>query len=247
MNLEGWGREAQERVKSSRIFIAGAGGLGSAAALYLLAGGVGTIRLVDQSQISLADLSQQALYREQDLGKAKGAVAGRRLQELNSFALVEGLAKAVSPHNVTRLTSGCQVLIDTTNDSLTGLLLYRAATKLRIPVLHGGVEDLEGRVTTSWPGHGPCLACSCPEPRGSGEPSWLSPLPGILGALLALEGLRILGGLGPALLGRILYFDGVSFQFTEKFLKRNPRCPSCQAPVQKGLGAEGRPKIVESE
>ncbi len=89
MNLEGWGREAQERVKASRVLIAGAGGLGAATALHLLAAGVGTIRLVDNSRVSLTDLSHQVLYREQDLGKAKATVAERRLKELNSFTVVE--------------------------------------------------------------------------------------------------------------------------------------------------------------
>ena len=161
MNLEGWGREAQERVKASRVLIAGAGGLGAATALYLLAAGVGTIRLVDNSRVSLTDLSHQVLYREQDLGKAKATVAERRLKELNSFTVVESLVKVVSPHNVSCLTSGCQVLIDATNNAAAGPLLNQAAAKLQIPLVHAAVWDLDGRVTTSWPGRGPCLACSC--------------------------------------------------------------------------------------
>ena len=161
MNLEGWGREAQERVKASRVLIAGAGGLGAATALYLLAAGVGTIRLVDNSRVSLTDLSHQVLYREQDLGKAKATVAERRLKELNSFTVVEALVKVVSPHNVSCLTSGCQVLIDATNNAAAGSLLHQAAAKLQIPLVHAAVWDLDGRVTTSWPGRGPCLACSC--------------------------------------------------------------------------------------
>lgn len=235
MNLEGWGLEAQERVKASRVLIAGAGGLGAATALYLLAAGVGTIRLVDNSRVSLTDLSHQVLFREQDLGKAKATVAQRRLKELNSFTVVESLVKVVSPHNVSCLTSGCQVLIDATNNAAAGPLLNHAAAKLQIPLVHAAVWDLDGRVTTSWPGRGPCLACSCQGTFHSGRPSLLSPLSGILGALLALEALRILGGLGPALLGRVLCFNGTSLQFTEKLLKSNPKCPNCQGQVPKKL------------
>ena len=235
MNLEGWGLEAQVRVKASRVLIAGAGGLGSVAALYLLAAGVGTIRLVDNSRVSLTDLSQQVLYREQDLGKAKATVAERRLKELNSFTLVESMVKTVSPHNVSCLTSGCQVLLDTTNNAATSALLNQAAAKLRLPLVHAAVWDLDGRVTTAWPGRGPCLACSGQQTSHPGRPALLSPLPGILGALLALETLRLLGGLGPALLGRVLCFHGTSLQFTEKILKLNPKCPNCQSPLPKKL------------
>ena len=171
-------------MKSCRALIAGAGGLGSAAALYLLAGGLGAIRLVDPSRVSLADLSHQVLYREQDLGKAKATMAQRRLQELNSFALVEAQVKALSPHNILRLASGCQVLLDATNNATAGLILNQTAVKLHLPLVHARVWGLHGRLTTFWPGPGPCLACSPLEAVGGGPSSFLSPLPGILGALL---------------------------------------------------------------
>ena len=228
ISLEGWGREAQERVKSCRVLIAGAGGLGSAAALYLLSAGVGAIRLVDHRRVGLADLSHQVLYREQDLGKAKATAVQRRLQELNSFALVEAQVKTLSPHNALRLASGCQVLLDATNDTAAGLILNQAAVKLRLPLVHARIWRLHGRLTTFWPGQGPCFACSSLDAVGEEPSAILSPLPGILGALLALESLRLLGGLAPALLGRLLLFDGNDFQFKEELLRFNPECPSCQ-------------------
>ena len=228
INLEGWGREAQERVKASRILIAGADGLGSAAALYLLAAGVGTIRLVDNCRVSLSDLSHQVLFQEKDLGKAKVAAAERRLKELNSFTLVEALVKGISPHNISSLTARCQVLLDATNNPTLGSLLNRASGKLNIPLIHAAVWGLDGRITTSWLGRGPCLTCLFMESSPLERPSFLSPLPGILGALQALEALRILGGLAPTLLGRVLCFHGASLRFTEKTLKPNPKCPSCQ-------------------
>lgn len=233
MNLEGWGREAQERVKASRILIAGAGGLGLSAALYLAAAGVGTIRLVDNSRVSLTDLSHQVLFQEKDLGKAKVAAAERRLKELSSFTLVESLVKAISPHNISSLTAGCQVLLDATNNLALGPLLNRASGKLNIPLVHAAVWDLDGRITTSWLGRGPCLTCLFLEGSPLERPSLLSPLPGILGALQALETLRILGGLAPTLLGRVLCFHGASLRFTEQTLKPNPECPNCQGPLLK--------------
>ncbi|MCX5888739.1 MAG: ThiF family adenylyltransferase [Deltaproteobacteria bacterium] len=144
LTLEGWGREAQERVKSSRALIVGAGGLGSTAALHLMAAGVGALRLVDNSRINLADLGRQLLFREQDLGKAKAAVAEQRLKDLNSFTLVESMVKVLSPHNVSRLTSDCQVLVDATNNSPAGLLLNQAAAKLNLPLVFARVWNMDG-------------------------------------------------------------------------------------------------------
>ncbi len=231
ITLEGWGREAQERLKASRVLIAGAGGLGSAAALYLLASGVGAVRLADSSRVSLSDLNHQVLYREQDLGKAKAAIAASRLKEINPFALVEPQVKAISSHNISRLTTDCHLLIDATNNSTAAFILNQAAARLRHPLVHAWVWDLNGRIATFWPGHGPCLACSALEIYRSGRPSLLGPLPGILGALQALESLRILGGLGSSLCRRILFFDGSSFSFKERAPEPNPKCPICQTPL----------------
>jgi molybdopterin/thiamine biosynthesis adenylyltransferase len=236
LTLEGWGREAQERVKSSRVLIAGAGGLGSAAALYLLAAGVGSIFLVDESRVSLADLSHEFLLREKDLGKAKVTVAERRLKALNPFVLVESRVKNVSEHNASRLANGRHLLIDATNNAAARLLLNRAAARNRIPLVYAWVWEMNGCLATSWPGHGGCLACTFPQTSQSGEPSLLGPLKGIMGSLLALEALRILGGLGPALLGRLLTFRGLLFDFTEKLLQPDPKCRVCRrAAPQTGL------------
>jgi molybdopterin/thiamine biosynthesis adenylyltransferase len=228
LSLGNWGREAQERLKSSRVLIAGAGGLGGAAALYLLAGGVGAIRLVDESRVSLSDLCHQILFREKDLGKPKAAVAERRLQEINPFVLVESQVKNISEHNVSRLTSGHHLLIDATNNASARLLLNQAAAKFRTPLVYAWVWELSGCLATSWPGQGPCLACTFPEGSQVGQPALLGPLPGIMGSLLALEALRILGGLGPALLGRLLSFKGDPLRFEERPIKPDPRCPVCR-------------------
>jgi adenylyltransferase/sulfurtransferase len=228
MALDGWGREAQEKLKTSRVLIAGAGGLASSVALYLLATGVGSIRLVDQSRVTLTDLNHQILYRERDLGKSKAAIAERRLKDINPFCLVEGQSKTISEHNVSRLASGCDLMIDAMNSASAGHLLNQAAVKFRIPLIHAWVWEMQGRLSTFWPGQGPCLACAFPEASTEAKPALLGPLPGILGALQSLEALRILGGLGPALLGRLLSFRGDQFMFTEKPIKPNPHCLVCR-------------------
>jgi molybdopterin-synthase adenylyltransferase len=226
--ISDWGRAAQEKVKSSRVLLAGAGSLGSTVALHLLAAGVGAVRLVDHSRVSLADLNSTILYRERDLGKTKSAVAERRLKEINPFVTVEGQGKTVSENNVQRLASGCHLIIDAMHEAPAGDFLNQAAVRHRLPLIHAWVGEMEGFLTTFWPGEGPCLACFLPEPPLPKYPALMGPLPGIIGGLLALEALRVLGGLSPALLGRLLIFKGQWFYFKEERLKVNPHCPVCQ-------------------
>jgi len=229
ITLDGWGREAQERLKSSHVLIAGAGGLASATALYLMAGGLGSLRIVDGARVSLADLNHQVLFRERDLGKPKAAIAERRLKEINPFVTVESHGKVLSQHNVLRLTANCQALIDASNSAGAGHLLNLAAAKHHIPLVHARVWVMTGIITTFWPGRGPCLACAALETPENRHPALLSPLPGIMGALQALEVLRLLGGLGPALLGQVLIFNGDQFMFVQKIIRSNPQCPICAA------------------
>jgi len=229
MSLEGWGREAQERLKSSQILMAGAGGLASATALYLVAGGIGAIRLVDESRVNLADLNHQILFRERDLGKAKATVAEKRLKEINPFAVVDSHVKVLSEPNAFRLAAGCNLLVDASNNPRAGALLNLVAARQKIPLVHAWVGEMTGRLTTFWPSHGPCLACAWLDHPSTGRPALLRPLPGVMGSLQALEVLRLLGGLGPALLGRVLIFKGAQFKFIEKSLRPNPQCPVCSA------------------
>jgi adenylyltransferase/sulfurtransferase len=229
MTLDKWGREAQERVKSSQILMAGAGGLASAVSLYLMAAGIGTLRLVDDSRVNLADLNHQVLFRERDLGKSKATVAQHRLTELNPFVAVEGHVKLLSENNVFRLAAGCNLLVDASNNARAGSLLNLVAVKHKLPLVHAWVWDLTGRLATCWPGRSPCLACDFIELPSTGTPSLLGPLAGIMGSLQALEVLRILGGLGPGLLGRVLTFRGNQFSFSEKAIRPNPQCPVCSS------------------
>ena len=240
ITMEDWGREAQERVKSSRVLIAGAGGLGvRRRPLSPGRRGGRPSPWWTESRVSLTDLSHQILFRELDLGNAKATVAERRLKELNPFALVDSQVKNLSENNVSRLTSGHHLLLDATNNRAARFLLNQAAVKHRTPLVYAWVWEMNGCLATSWPGQGPCLACASPEGPGSGQPALLGPLAGVLGSLMALEALRILGGLGPALLTRRLTFKGKEFQFTERLLHPDPRCPVCR-----GLAPGGNLQIV---
>jgi len=228
--IPGWGRESQERLKSSKVLIAGAGALASSVALHLLAAGVGAIRLVDPTRVGLSDLHHQVLYREKDLGEAKATIAMRRLKEINPFAEVEGQDKSISGHNVSRLTSGCHLLIDAMNNLTVTHLLNQAAVKLRLPLIHAVVWETEGYLTTFWPGQGPCLACAFPDTNASapGPVALLGPLPGLVGSLQAMEAMRLLGGHGPGLLGKLLRIKGDLFRFSESPVRVNPQCLVCR-------------------
>lgn len=231
LKLPGWGPKAQERLKLARIFVAGAGGLASALAVYLLAAGIGRVRIVDNERVTLDTLYHQLFYRERDLDRFKAAIAEQRLREINPFSEVEALSRKITDYNVLRLTEGFDLLIDTLNNFPEQKILNRAAIKHRLPLIHAAVEGLNGRLTTFWPGHGPCLLCAFPDSPPENSAGLLGPMPGILGSLQAMEALRIMGGLGPALLGRMLLFDGQHFRFAEQKLEVNPNCPACKGGV----------------
>jgi molybdopterin/thiamine biosynthesis adenylyltransferase len=236
--MEGWGREAQERVKSSKVLIAGADGLSSAVALHLLTTGVGALRVVDPNRVSLADLNANVLFRERDLGKNKATITERRLKEINPFVTVEGQAKSINENNVFRVAAGCHLLIETRRDPASGYLLNQAAVRYKLPLLYAWLGEVDGSLATFWPGQGPCLACAFPEALPASSAALMGPLPGILGALQALEALRILGGFPAALLGRRLTFQGKVFTFKEEPISANPHCPVCRHLYQeKAAGA----------
>jgi molybdopterin/thiamine biosynthesis adenylyltransferase len=166
--MEGWGREAQERVKSSKVLIAGADGLSAAVALHLLTTGVGALRIVDPNRVSLADLNANALFRERDLGKNKATITERRLKEINPFVTVEGQAKTINENNVFRVAAGCHLLVETRRDPASGYLLNQAAVRYKLPLLYAWLSEVDGSLATFWPGQGP-LPGLCLSRRPAGQ------------------------------------------------------------------------------
>jgi molybdopterin/thiamine biosynthesis adenylyltransferase len=223
-----WGHKAQEKLKLARIFIAGAGGLATALATYLVAAGVGRLRIVDSNKIALQNLHCQLFYREKDLGKAKAVIAEKRLREVNSFVDIEGMEKNITEQNVLKLTEGFDLLINGLNNPLAQRILNWAAVQYQLPLIHATIGGMSGSLTTFWPGRGPCLECVLTNLPPTEAPGVLAPLTGIFGSLQAHEALMIAGGLGPALLGRLIEFDGRLFHFVEKRLSVNPACLICR-------------------
>ena len=159
LRLADWDVTAQEKLKTSTVFIAGAAGLVSAAAFNLVASGVGHVRIVDAQRVSLQDLGDQMLYRERDLNRPKVAVLRQRLQEANPFSAIDCLERRISDHNILKITQGVNLLLADLNEPETAEVLNRAAIKIKIPLLLAWIQDMRGYIITLKPSQGLCLNC----------------------------------------------------------------------------------------
>ena len=227
LRLPDWGLEAQQKLKTSKVFIAGADGLASAAAFNLVAAGVGHLRLVDAQRVTLPDLGDQILYREKDLNKPKASVMRQRLREANPFANVEALERNISDHNAVKIIQGADLLLADLRNSQTALVLNRAAIKCQIPLVLAWTQEMRGYIVTLKPGRGLCLECTSLKDRVNGCGALMAPMSTVLGGLMALEALRILGGPGPVLLERLFGYDGDLCHCLEEPIRRKRECLVC--------------------
>jgi len=225
--IDGFGIGGQERLKHSRVLIAGAGGLGSAISIYLAIAGVGSLRIVDKDEVSLSNLNRQPLYQATDIGRRKAQAAEEKLRKLNPDIQVEGISGTITQHSVFQLVDDCDIIVDAMDNFPTRYALNRAALKRDVPFIYGGIYGLEGAVTTIIPGKTACLKCIFPEsPRPATFPV-LGAAPGIIGCLQAMEAIKYIVGIGDLLTNRLLIFDGFSMKFREVKLERYPQCPDC--------------------
>ncbi|HDD66702.1 MAG TPA: HesA/MoeB/ThiF family protein [Nitrososphaeria archaeon] len=228
LKIMGFGRESQLKLKRARILVVGAGGLGSAALLYLAAAGVGRIRIIDKEVVELSNLNRQILYTSEDVGKPKAEIASRRLKELNPEIEVEPLQEKLTDENAESFLKDVDLAIDCLDNFEARFILNRACVSLSKPLIHGAVYGLEGRLTTIIPRKSPCLACLIPrKPKEPPVIPVLGSLPGVVGALEALEAVKLLTGLGDPAIGRLLVIDGYDLSFYWIDVKRDPDCPVC--------------------
>lgn len=225
--IDGIGLEGQEKLKKSKILIAGAGGLGSPVSLYLAAAGVGTIRIVDNDKVSLSNLNRQVLYRNKDIGAGKAETAKAKILELNPQISVDSITESISDDNVYDLAEGCDIIVDAVDNFATRYLLNDAAHKKNIPLIYGGVYGLEGALSTIIPFKTACLRCIFPGPPSPGTAPVLGATTGIIGSLQAMEAIKYIVGTGRLLTDRLLIFEGFSLKFREVTLRRNSGCPCC--------------------
>ena len=227
------GSAGQARLLESKVLLIGAGGLGSPAALYLAAAGVGTIGLVDFDVVDVSNLQRQVLHTTDRVGEKKVESARKTITALNPDVSVVAHEEMLVGDNVERIIDGYDVILDGTDTFETRYLLNDAAVAAGIPVVHASVFRFEGQLTTFVPYEGPCYRCLYPTPPppelapGCSVAGVLGVVPGILGLLQANEVLKLLLGIGTTLAGRLLLFDALETEFTELTLRRDPACPVC--------------------
>ena len=245
------GSAGQKRLLESRALLIGAGGLGSPAALYLAAAGVGTIGLVDFDVVDISNLQRQIIHTTDRVGQRKVESARLSINALNPDVTVVEHEEMLSADNVARLIDGYDVILDGTDTFETRYVLNDAAVAAGIPVVHASVFRFEGQLTTFIPYQGPCYRCLYPTPPppelapGCSVAGVLGVVPGILGLLQTNEALKVLLGIGNTLAGRLLLFDALETEFTELQLRRDPECPVCSDAAVEARKA-GRPLAVEN-
>jgi sulfur-carrier protein adenylyltransferase/sulfurtransferase len=227
------GSAGQAKLLDSKVLIIGAGGLGSPAALYLAAAGVGTLGIVDFDVVEASNLQRQVLHSTERLGDKKVDSARTTIQALNPDVHVVAHDEMLLADNVERLIAGYDVILDGTDTFETRYLLNDAAVAAGIPVVHASVFRFEGQLTTFVPYEGPCYRCLYPTPPppelapGCSVAGVLGVVPGIMGLLQANEVLKLVLGIGEPLVGRLLLFDALDGSFSELRLARDPACPAC--------------------
>jgi molybdopterin/thiamine biosynthesis adenylyltransferase len=232
MILPGFGAEGQAKLKQARVFIAGAGGLGSPAAIYLAAAGIGTLRIADHDTVELSNLNRQVLHWEKDIGGEKVASAAAKLKRLNPGIRVETIGDTITADNVSELVGDADLIVDAMDNLPARYLLNLTAIQKNIPFFHGAVYGFEGRAMTVIPGRSACLYCLY---HGSTTPKTRFPVigvtPAVIGCIQATEVIKYLVGLGELLTDRLLNYDGLTMKFTEFRIKRDPECAHCGKPT----------------
>ncbi|MGA3217286.1 MAG: molybdopterin-synthase adenylyltransferase MoeB [Acidimicrobiales bacterium] len=238
------GEAGQQRLLESKVLLLGAGGLGSPAALYLAAAGVGTIGIVDMDVVDASNLQRQILHNLDRVGERKVESAKKTLTAMNPDVDVITYDIRLGADNVLEVINSYDVIVDGTDNFPTRYLLNDAALIKKIPVVHGSIFRFEGQATIFYPYEGPCYRCLVPEPPPAelapscAEAGVLGVLPGIIGSIQAVEAIKLLLKLGCPLVGRLLAYDALEQTFRTFKIRRDPECPAC---------GEGAGEIVIAE
>ena len=225
--IRGFGEEGQEKLKRSRVIIAGSGGLGSPIAIYLTAAGVGTIRVVDHDRVELSNLNRQVLHWDKDIGRQKVESAAGKLEQLNPGVKIEPVVETIGEDNVSSLVAGFDVIVDAMDNLPTRYLLNKAAIDNNIPFVHGAVHGLEGRAMTVIPGKTACLRCIYRGIPPREKFPVIGVTPAVIASIQATEVIKHIVGIGKLLTDKLLLYDGLNMKFTELTTKRDPNCEQC--------------------
>lgn len=235
-SLPGFGLEGQKRLKAARVLILGAGGLGSPAALYLAAAGVGTLGIVDFDAVDESNLQRQILHGSNDVGRRKSESARDRLLETNPHVKVLVHDARFESSNARELVESYDLVLDGTDNFPARYLANDVCVFLKKPLVHGSISRFEGQCTVLAPHlEAPCYRCLYPEPPppgtvpGCSEAGVLGVLPGIIGIMQSIEAVKLIAGVGEPLLGRLVHFDALKMKFREFHPRRDPDCPVCSS------------------
>src|SRR5215216_5593570 len=227
------GITGQRRLKQARVLLVGAGGLGSPAALYLAAAGVGHLGLVDFDRVDVTNLQRQVLHGTSDVGRPKLASARDRLVNLNPYVRLETYETRLTSANALELFADYDLVVDGTDNFATRYLVNDACVLLGKPNVYGSIFRFEGQASVFATDDGPCYRCLFPEPPPPGlvpscaEGGVLGILPGTIGTIQATETIKLLLGIGEPLVGRLLLYDALDMRFREMKLRKDPDCPIC--------------------
>jgi sulfur-carrier protein adenylyltransferase/sulfurtransferase len=227
------GEQGQLALLGHKVLLLGAGGLGSPAALYLAAAGVGTIGIIDMDVVDASNLQRQVLHNLDRVGERKVDSAKKTLTAMNPDVTVATYDVRLAADNVLSIIEGYDLIVDGTDNFPTRYLVNDASVLTGIPVVHGSIFRFEGQVTVFDPTRGPCYRCLLPEPPPAelapscAEAGVLGVLPGIVGSIQALEAIKVLLGLGDPLIGRLLSYDALEETFRTFTLRKDPACPAC--------------------
>lgn len=223
-----FGEDGQRRLKTTRLFVGGAGGLGSPLCTYLAVAGVGYLRVADFDVVELSNLNRQILHWEDDVGKLKVESARAKLREINPKIEIEVFSEKIDDSNVESLVGKADGIVDCMDNFPTRYLLNRAAIGRKIPFFHAAIHGFEARVITFVPGETACFRCLFREgPPPSGAFPVVGAAPGVAASIQAMEVIKYFTGHGEPLKDRLLIFDGEAATFREFKLRRDPDCPDC--------------------
>ncbi len=223
--LPEWTEAGQQKLKESKVLVAGAGGLGSAVLTYLTSAGVGELRIIDCDRVDLSNLNRQILHGDSDIGKRKIDSARERLQGLNQDIRIDAIGDTITEDNVFDLVADYPI-VDAMDNLQARFLLNKVAAARALPLFHGAVHGFEGRVTTMLPGETACIRCLYRQVLPGTVPV-PGVTPGIIGCIQATEVIKHILGIGKLLTNRLLTYDGLSLTFNEFKLKRDPACQQC--------------------
>ena len=233
LTLPDVGLDGQAKLQGARVALIGAGGLGSPAALYLAAAGVGTLGLVDFDLVDRSNLQRQILHGTAAIGTPKIDSARARLRDVNPHVQVETFGERLTSGNALQILREFDIVVDGSDNFPTRYLVNDACVLLGKPDVYGSVFRFDGQVSVFYAKEGPCYRCLYAEPPppdlvpSCADGGVLGVLPGIIGSLQALEAIKLIVGFGESLIGRLVLFDGRRMQFRELALQKDPDCPVC--------------------